>query len=160
MKSKRVLLTLLLALLVPWAAMAQQTLPYSYGFEDNDLSADGWTKVTTSSSSGIYNAGTSAYEGSKLFRFHYSENPAYLVSPQLSGTTNGVDVAFYYKQSSSSYVEQFQVGYTTDANNTTPSTYSYGTTIYTTTTWTPYENTFPANTKYIAIKYIYTNGLY
>ena len=42
MKKKSLLLILLMALIAPWA-VAQQALPYSYGFEDNDLSIDGWT---------------------------------------------------------------------------------------------------------------------
>ena len=71
---------------IPWAANAQQSLPYSYGFEDNDLATNGWTAVVASSNSGIYNSG--AYEGSYLFRFHYSESNAYLVSPLFTNFIN------------------------------------------------------------------------
>jgi len=46
MKSKRLLLMLLLALVVPWAANAQQTAPYNEGFESmssvSDLNTAGW----------------------------------------------------------------------------------------------------------------------
>ena len=113
---KTLLLMLLMVLIAPWAANAQQSLPYAYGFENNDLEAEGWTAQVTSSSSGIYNAGAStAYEGTYLFRFNYSETDAYLVSPLLTGTDAGVNLSFYYKESSSTYGdEQFYVGYTTD----------------------------------------------
>ena len=64
MIKKSLLLMLLMAVFMPWAANAPQALPYSYGFENNDLTAEGWTAVVENSSSGIYNAGSStAYEG-------------------------------------------------------------------------------------------------
>ena len=42
MKRKFIFL-MLAALFAPLAMNAQQSLPYSYGFENYDLSADGWT---------------------------------------------------------------------------------------------------------------------
>ena len=162
MKSKRLLLLLLLAIGLPWAAMAQKAIPYSYGFEDNNLATDGWIlSGSTSSSTKIYSE-SDAPEGSYLFKFHYSERNAYLISPLLSGTGNGVEVSFQYMRntSSSSYQEQFQVGYTTDENVTDPTEFTYGGTVYSGTSWLTYENSFPANTKRIAIKYIYIDGYY
>ena len=162
MKSKRLLLLLLLAIGLPWAANAQKALPYSYGFEDNNLATDGWIlSGSTSSSTKIYSE-SDAPEGSNLFKFHYSERNAYLISPLLSGTGNGVEVSFQYMRntSSSSYQEQFQVGYTTDENVTDPTEFTYGGTVYSGTSWLTYENSFPANTKRIAIKYIYIDGYY
>ena len=104
MKSKRLLLMLLMALIAPFAMNAQQALPYSYGFEDNDLSADGWSMVTCHNSTGINTS--AAYSGSYGFRFYYrtitSSNPnQYLVSPELTGTGNGVAVSFYFNNYSS-----------------------------------------------------------
>ena len=118
-------------------ARAQQTLPYEYGFENNDLAAEGWTAQITSSSSGIYNAGSStAHGGTYLFRFNYSETNAYLVSPLLTGGTYGVDVSFWYAEYSSSYGdENFQVGYTTDETVTDPSLFTYGDVIVASTSW-------------------------
>ena len=152
-------MTLLLAILVPWAANAQQALPYSYGFEDNDLSIDGWTTDNVSySSTGIYNAGSGvAHEGTYLFRFNYNEDDALLISPKLTGTTNGVNVKFYYKNYDSSYTEKFQVGYTT---SDTPTGFTYGDEISGTNDWSLYDNDFPANTTYVAILYIYTDAYY
>ena len=145
----------------PASSGTVKPLPYSYGFENNDLAAEGWTAVTSNNNSKITTA-DDAPEGSYLFRFNYHEDPGYLVSPMLSGTENGVYTSFYYMNSSTStsYTEQFQVGYTTDASNTDPSTFTYDPTISGQNSWNLYEKTFPANTKRIAIKYIYTNGLY
>ncbi len=137
------------------------SLPYFYGFEDaGDM--DCWDVYgSTSSSTGITSA-DDAPEGSKVFRFHYSERDAYLISPVFTGTTNGLSVTFQYMNSSTttSYTEEFQVGYTTNASETDPSNYTYSGTIYGENEWVLYENVFPANTKRIAIKYIYTDGLY
>ena len=159
MKSKRLLLALALALLVPWAANAQKALPYSYGFENNDLDAEGWTVQKTSSSTGI---STSAmHEGSYGFQFVYSEQNAYLVSPELSGTGNGVALSFYYKEYSSSYGdEQFYVGYTTDETVTDPSAFTYGDITTASLAWQLYETMLPAGTKKVAIKYVYNDAFY
>ena len=151
---------ILFCFLFSGTAWGQKALPYSYGFENNNLTGEGWTTYNcNSSSTGIYND-YDAHTGSYLFRFYYGESDAYLISPELTGTGSGVDVSFYYKNYSSYYTEQFQVGYTTISNNTDPSTYTYGSTIYGENDWEEYSNTFPAGTKRIAIKYIYTNGYY
>lgn len=136
------------------------TLPYSYGFEDaSDLEC--WNVIKTTGSTGISYA-DDAPEGTHVFQFYYQENPnAYLVSPVFSGTEQGLTVAFQYmnSSSSSSYTEQFQVGYTTDAN-AAAADFTYGDVIEGENSWQTYENTFPANTKRIAIKYIYNDAYY
>ena len=134
-------------------------LPYSYGFEDaGDLNC--WEVIATSPYTGITTA-NDAPEGEKVFLFYYNERNAYLASPVFSGTEQGLDVAFQYMNSSTTtnYTEQFQVGYTTDAG-AAPADFTYGETIYGENHWVMYENTFPPNTKRIAIKYIYTYGMY
>ena len=153
---------LLMALIAPFAMNAQQALPYSYGFEDNDLSADGWSMVTCHSSSGINTS--AAHSGSYGFRFYYrainSTYPnQYLVSPELTGTGNGVAVSFYYKNYSSYYAETFQVGYSTTSND--PTTFTYGETITKSDqAWELYEGDFPAGTKYVAIKLLSNDAFY
>jgi hypothetical protein len=141
-------------------ARAQQALPYEYGFEDNNLATDGWTAQITSTSSGINNA--AAHSGSYGFRFNYSENPGYLVSPLLTGGTYGVDVSFWYAEYSDSYGnENFQVGYTTDEAVTDPSQFTYyDDIIEASTSWQQYEGSFPAGTVRIAIKYLYVDAFY
>ncbi len=159
MKSKRLLLLLLLALVAPWAANAQKALPYSYGFENNDLDAEGWTVQKTSNSTGI--STQAAYSGSYGFLFNYTEQNAYLVSPVLTGTENGVTVGFYYKEAADYYGdEQFYFGYTTDETVTDPSSFTYGSLTTASLEWQLYEETLPAGTKKIAIKYVYNDALY
>jgi hypothetical protein len=164
-KTKRTAaLLLMLLMLAPAAAWAQQQtaipLPYSYGFEyAGEL--DSWDVVATNQETGIATV-DDAPEGSKVFRFYYDEqNNAYLVSPVFSGTEAGLSLSFQYMNATTttSFTEQFQVGYTTEAD-AAPADFIYGETIYGENQWVTYENTFPANTKRIAIKYIYTDGYY
>jgi len=141
------------------AANAQQALPYSYGFENNNLATDGWTAQITSTSSGINS--NAAHTGSYGFRFNYSETAGYLVSPLLTGGDRGVDVSFWYKEYSSSYGdEQFYVGYTTDESATDPTRFTYGDIVTASTSWQEYVYSFPAGTKRIAIQYVYNDAFY
>ena len=150
MKKKSLLLILLMALIAPWA-VAQQSLPYSYGFEDNDLSIDGWTN-TDGGISNYYDEGI--HSGSYYFYFSYDiSEDVYLVSPSLTGGTSGVIVSFWYKALNGSYLDHFKVGYTTDATNTDPSSYTYGSLTTASTDWQQYEVTFPAGTARVAILY-------
>ena len=140
-------------------ANAQQSLPYSYGFENNNLATDGWTTQNPSglnaSEFGII--GTAAQNGSYGFRFSsYSdrgESTQYLISPELVAP-NGVIVQFYYK-ASSSYTsgETFQVGYSTTDDNI--SSFTFGSeNNATNTSWEQTEElVFPAGTKYVAVYY-------
>ena len=140
-------------------ANAQQSLPYSYGFENNNLATDGWTTQNPSglnaSEFGII--GTAAQNGSYGFRFSsYSdrgESTQYLISPELVAP-NGVVVQFSYK-ASSSYTsgETFQVGYSTTDTDIT--SFTFGTANNATnTSWEQTEElVFPAGTKYVAVYY-------
>lgn len=160
---KQVLRFLALAALLaaPWGGyfnqvQAQQSLPYSYGFENN-LATDGWT---TSNTSGLNDSefGISSYASTGSHGFCFSsyddegENTQYLISPELSAAT-GVVVQFYYRASDDYGYETFKVGYsTTDAS---PSSFTFGSEISTNnTSWTLSEEfNFPAGTKYVAIYY-------
>ena len=142
-----------MVLFMPLAMNAQQALPYDYGFENNDLSADGWTMVDPST--GYTPTGIIAEAkrtGDYGFRFGYNTTPPqYLISPELTGTDNGVDVSFYYKNLAS-YTETFTVGYSTSTNATADFIWDNQT--YTAPSeWTEYNNVFPSGTKYVAIKY-------
>lgn len=147
---------LLMAAMLPLSMQAQQALPYSYGFEDNDLSADGWTLSACHSSTGITTS--SKMNGDYGFSFHWSTTPPqYLISPELTGTTSGVDVSFYYKKGGS-FTETFMVGYsTTDASS---SSFTWGEEITASSDWTLYNDFFPAGTKYIAIAYTANDQYY
>ena len=147
-------------------AWGQKSLPYSYGFENDDLTGEGWNAYGAEQYyTGIFDAddnfNETAHGGSNIFSFEYDERNAYLVSPALTGTANGLNLVFYYRAYSTEYGdESFKVGYTT-GNSTDPTTYTYGNEIFTSgTSWHEYSNTFPAGTKRIAIKYIYNDAFY
>lgn len=144
----------MMVLFAPWSANAQKSLPYSYGFENNDLAIEGWTKTT-----GGINT-NAAHEGSYGFKFSY--NGGYLMSPLLTGTDNGVELTFYYTENTTSYGEgQFQVGYSTDESATDPSAFTYGDKVFvSSTSWIRYEILLPEGTKYVAINRIAYYGDY
>jgi len=159
MKRKSLLIAMMLCFVFLGVAKAQQRLPYSYGFEDNNLATDGWTTQNPSglnaSEFGII--GTAAQNGSYGFRFSSyndrGESTQYLISPELNAP-RGVVVQFSYK-ASSSYTsgETFQVGYSTTDTNI--SSFTFGTANNATnTTWAQTEEfIFPAGTKYVAVYY-------
>ncbi len=162
-KKSRWLLLILFTLFVSTGqTWAQKALPYSYGFEDYNLDTDGWTKYFGTSLSsnnngcGIY--GEAKKTGSYGFRFSsYSTkgaNAQYLISPELNAP-NGVIVSFAYKVQNGGYPESFKVGYSTTDTDVSSFTWDEGTTSNS-TSFTTYENTFPAGTKYVAI-YYYSN---
>ena len=141
-------------------------LPYTYGFENNDLEGEGWSLVDCDEDSEIYNnevlssVDCLAHEGNNCFIFNFNSNPPqYLISPLLEGTT-GVAVSFYYTILNEGYPETFQVGYSTTTNS--PDAFSWGNevTANNKTTWKQYKATFPEGTKYIAVKYTSYNKFY
>ena len=173
MKRSKTLLTKAAALLFAslfslTGARAQQTVPYEYGFEDNNLSTDGWvlygsTQTTGNMATGINTTATNssiAHSGTYGFRFRYND-AAYLMSPVFNDGWC-VDVSFWYKESSlQDGSGNFQVGYTTDASVTDPRNFTYGDVIIASSAeFVQYTNTFPAETKRIAIKHINVDAYY
>ena len=98
---------------------AQKELPYLYGFENNDIAEEGWTRVSTQSLTTIQTIGNTGFvskTGSYSFRFYYkTTEDQYLISPLLDDSPTGIDVSFYYNNNGtgSSSVEKFSVGYST-----------------------------------------------
>lgn len=135
-----------------------QSLPYSYGFETDLLVLeDGWTIQNPSglNSSEFGIAGAAKNTGYYGFRFssYYDSgtNTQYLISPELDGTT-GIDVSFYYKNSSKNNAEKFKVGYSSTTADI--SSFTWGSEISkSNASWQQYTNSYPAGTKYIAIYY-------
>ena len=165
MKGKITFLTKALTLLIValfslTGARAQQTLPYEYGFENNNLSTDGWVlQGATNNYTGI--STDSKRSGTYGFRFQWSEQSAYLMSPILAVDDIAVDVSFWYKEYNSQYGdEQFYVGYTTDENETDASKFTYGNIVTASTSWQEYSESFPPGIKRIAIKYVYNDAFY
>jgi hypothetical protein len=160
----RVAMTLLIALLGSvTGAWAQQDLPYEYGFENNNLAAEGWTtRYSSGNTPGITSALCRTGIYSFVFTSYYSASDynQYLISPELDATTD-FDVSFYYRTdngSGGSGSETFKVGYSSTTND--PDAFTWGDKISTSTTdWTLFEETFPAGTKYVAVHY-YSNFQY
>ena len=133
---------------VQWR-VSNSTVILEEGFEGT---IDEWTLVDCHDNTGI-STSYPAYNGEGLFRFYYSTTPPqYLISPMLAGTDNGLQVSFFYEAYSSYYIESFQVGYSTTTNDVNAFVFvdEISTNI---TSWQEYSKTFPAGTKYVAVKY-------
>ena len=126
-----------------------KSLPYTCGFEnENEFSC--WSMVNCHNSSGIStSAGHSSPHGFSFYYTYYP--PQYLISPELTGTEYGVHVEFDYKNSSSSYPETFQVGYSTTDDGIDSFVWESEVTI-SNEQWSLYSTTFPAGTKYVAVR--------
>ena len=164
-KSKLLLLTLLTMLVVgARPAWAQKSMPYSYGFEDNNLATDGWTTQNPSGRNN-HEFGINSYArktGSYGFRFsslvENGENTQYLISPELNASRE-IELTFEYRGSDVRASEKFKVGYST--TNTDIASFTFDGDEYTANddSWATFRGNFPAGTKYIAV-YYYTDGKY
>ena len=159
-KSKLLLLTLLTLLVVgARPAWAQKAMPYSYGFEDNDLAADGWTTQNPSGSAFGIN---SSFRKTGSYGFCFSSTndggestPQYLISPELNASGE-IELTFEYRGHDPRYSENFKVGYST--TNTDIASFTFGDKYsIESTSWTTFKGSFPAGTKYIAV-YYYTDS--
>lgn len=133
-------------------------IPYTEGFEDSG-SYPCWHLVNASPMTGPTDY--SAFSGDNSFRFVYSTNPPqYLISPELSGTGNGIQVSFMYS-TYGSFSESFAVGYSTTSNDPSAFVWSTEQTDLTNTDYLPYSEIYTAaDIKYIAIKYTANNQYY
>ena len=110
-------------------AWAQKSLPYSYGFENNDLAGEGWTILDPISNTAIVMIGTYGVQvrtGDYSFRFYSGYNKTeYLVSPLLESSKTGIELSFYYKNATTSSKETFYVGYSTSEGEGEPQASSF-----------------------------------
>ena len=125
-------------------------IPYTVNFTDATFAC--WSMVDVDANTGV--------DGNQ-FRFSYNTNPPqYLISPELSGTANGLQVSFLYRVASASYPESFVLGYSTTTNDTSAFTWGIEQTNLTNNTdYEPYSEVMPAGVKYVAIKYT-ANDMY
>lgn len=133
-----------------------KAIPYTYDFED--VSEFGcWSVENTNASTGIMSS--NGYSGAG-FTFVYNTNPPqYLISPELSGTENGLVTTFKYKNFSSSWPETFSVGYSTTTSNV--NSFTWGEVITATSSqWEDYAELMPAGVKYVAIKLLSNDKYY
>ena len=128
-----------------------RNLPYTYGFEDeSELYC--WNLVDCQNETGISNS-FDIHQGNFCFQFHYNTtSPQYLISPELEANA-AMMVSFYYKNYDDNYPETFQVGYSTTTNDTLAFIWGEEITANDQNTWALYENIFPEDTKFVAIKY-------
>ena len=125
-----------------------KSLPYAYGFEEAD-DMECWTMLDCHASTGIH--ANARHTGDYGFRFYYNTTPPqFLISPKFEGTSAMI-VSFYYKNFNDAYPETFQVGYSTTTKSPTAFAWDNELTADN-STWTHYENIFPAGTKYVAVK--------
>ena len=108
---------------------AQKALPYEYGFENNNLASEGWTIIDGITNTSIVKSGTYGVQvrtGDYSFRFYSGYNKTeYLVSPILQTSSTGIDISFYYKNTSSSSKETFYIGYSTTEGEGEPQMSSF-----------------------------------
>ena len=120
-------------------------IPYTEDFTATNPTLGCWSMSNVESSTGVTSDGT--------FRFYYTYYPPqYLISPELSGTDNGVKVSFLYKVSSNYYAESFQLGYSTTTNDTAAFTWGTEQANLTNQDWALYEEILPAGVKYVSVR--------
>ncbi len=141
-----------------WSASASESttcgaesLPYSYDFNTPEP-LQCWTLTDCHNNTGIY---------SNAFRFYYGDTQQYLISPELTNTSNGVRVQFKHKRENSSWSDFFKVGYSTTDNDKESFTWTDEITDVTTS----YQNFSidfvpTSDIKYIAIQYTRTGQYY
>lgn len=149
-RKSKLLLFMLFAMIAGASPVWAEKVVLSEGFESNSLNTNGWTTANTVSNTGI---NSTAHTGSKGFRFYYGYSSQYLISPLLNIPSSAikVDLSFYYKKHTSG-TETFKVGYSTTTNDTESFTWSDEVSA-TNTDWLEYKDTYPKETKYIAIQY-------
>ena len=135
------------------------SLPYECGFENG---MDGWSMVDFGEWGGGIRA-EAACSGDYGFEFfNVNKGFQYLISPRIPNVAP-LAVSFYYRDENPDFgrEETFQVGYSTTTSD--PTAFTWGDEIVATNIpWTLYEQTFPAGTRYVAVRYKFdfSKGLY
>ena len=128
------------------------SLPYSEGFENGlgQWSLVSCAYITDNDKTGV--SERAKRSGNYGFLFYWTtQPPQYLISPEFTGTENGLSVEFYYKNAYSGYPESFQVGYSTTTMDIDAFEWDEVVTA-SDTRWTQYKNDFPSGTKYVSVK--------
>ena len=125
---------------------------YSEGFEGDNL--DGTLEHCVESTT-VREDVLVAHSGNRGFAFSWSENPPqYLISPQLTGVTEGMKLQFWYRNyaNSNNYTETFHVGFSSTTNET--DAFTFGSEITASDElWHLYSCDVPSGTKYICLKH-------
>ena len=164
MMSYKFLRRFMLAALVslPFAVVAQQSLPYSYGFEEA-AEMNNWTTLSMNTenqaemmrSTSQHNTGSWCFQFSSHSTASNGNYNQYLISPEIS-CPSGMHLTLYYRKYTNWVAERFRVGYSSTTSATSSFTWlGYVTTPSgsNTTVWNSYDINLPAGTKYVAINY-------
>ena len=140
----------------------QNTL-YTYGFENQDMVAEGWTIVGGDTWSISYSNTTTPHDGSwslRLLSSYPEYQSIYLISPLIDSGGEDFNVEFYYQMRvGSNHQPSIQVGYSTTTKEIDAFSWADAITKPTSgSTWYFYELEVPAATKYAVIKVSVTNG--
>ena len=112
----------------------------------------------------LYASANHTEGGSNGYSFLYNSNPPqYLVSPEITGITEGMKLEFWYKNSSTSWQETFYIGTSATTGTTADeieASFTFGDVITASDgTWHHYSKAIPADTKYICWKLVSNNKL-
>ena len=169
MKKLLQVLALTALICVPWVTQAQTALPVTMDFESG---LGSWTYVFDENrdESNRYESGLQAmgHGGGNGFVFYNMEPESddayytqYLISPELTGTANGVNVSFELSNANGLTWDYtyFRIGYSTTTNEIDDFTFGddieYLDEEGEFAEWETYETTLPAGTKYFAIQVVY-----
>ncbi len=136
-------------------------LPYSYGFENNDLNAAGWNIVDSNVSRIVSDDGNMyGAPGQYCLRISLGDQPHYLISPELKGQSA---ISMRYSQrleySGANNAPIYRVGYSTYNNEI--SSFVWGNWQQcSSTAWTREQRDFPMKTKYIAFEFGTNSGAF
>ena len=126
------------------------SLPFTDGFENG---IGGWRIVDGITGTGI--SADNVRNGSSAFIFQSPvEEPQYLMSPWFDGSTV-MNVSFWcrnYTDGNTSYLAGFQVGYSTTSRDTTA--FIWSELIKSSHKWQQYSASFPAGTRFVAVKWV------
>ena len=121
--------------------------------EDFGEDFEGWTLRDCGLNTGVISNECCIHSGNGGFYFtnnYYT--PQYLISPELTGITEGMKLEFYYKNCYDIYSETIQVGFSATDNAT--ESFTFGEEITASDEqWHLYSEPIPAGTKYICWKY-------
>ncbi len=126
-----------------------KSLPYSYGFENNDLDAEGW-----STSSFYIRITAGGHNHTQGLCFKENNELQYLISPELDGKA-AMKVSFYYYSTATTEEEIIipaRVGYSMTTKSIDAFTWVDANLPPANLGWFLYENEFPAGTKYVALE--------
>ena len=156
---KRIITFLLFVLFaVSWQSQAQ----FNEGFESGTFPPANWTVINDGDSNG-WEASTTAHTGSGAAQISYSSDAHddWLITPAITVVSGSTDrLTFWAKNSSSSWLEQFNVKLSTTGTAKADFTVDLDNNVEPPTTYTQYEydiSTYVGQTVYIAIQAISTN---